>query len=427
MTSAASSAAPLLCRLKQIRQQLERRSISSWSPHPEMAAVSPAKRSDINRQIQNMKFAKVVAEPLPRRSPAGVTSGISQRVAGAVGAEAIRRICQHYVEKCSGRYTNNVMAARYVHQLADEVLIQLDSLREPTAAVDQTNATQPALTSRMEELLSEWNEYFPASLGKIGNPKAVAAKLKALEKEIVSLKEDNQTARKSHEALVADLQHQLQVSRAGILTERKNTGEELVRREQLLREAFDEERRKWESLLNVNESASHERLRRLERELTTRVSGAQNEVERLLKVVDRLREQNKRLTAKNKERATAVRALETLGVGDQLRHEHVVAIEDLNQRVEVGDFDQQSLSSPAASPSTTPSSTPHRKKLKDRGMPSIPRIQAKSMEEEYNAKIKTLQQKLDNLNELMQQESLKSSSLDSAYRESLAQIDFLNR
>ena len=392
-----------------------------------MASVAPAKRADVNRQIQNMKFAKVVAEPLPRRAPAGVTSGVSQRVAGAVGAEAIRRICQHYVEKCSGRYTDNVMAARYVHQLADEVLIQLDSLREPASAAAENNSTQPALTSRMEELLNEWNEYFPASLGKIGNPKAVAAKVKTLEKEIASNKEELQTMQKSHEAIVADLQHQLQVSRAGILIERKNMGEEMVRREQQLRVAYDEERRKWESLLSTNESANTEKLKRMERELTTKVNGAQNEVERLLKAVDRLREQNKRLTAKNQAKTTAVRALETLGLGDQLKHEHVEAIEDLNQRVTTEDIDQQSQTSPAASPSTTPSSTPHRKKLKDKEMPSITHFQGRRIDEEYNAKIKSLQQKLDQMNQLIQEESLKSSSFDSAYRESLTQVDFLQR
>ena len=390
-----------------------------------MTTVSPTKRVDINRQIQNMKFAKVVAEPLPRRPPAGVTSGISQRVAGAVGAEAIRRICQHYVEKCSGRYTDNVMAARYVHQLADEVLVQLDSLREPAAAA--AVSAQPALTSRMEELLNEWNEYFPASLGRIGSPKAVAAKLKGLEKEIVSLKEQIEANRASHEAVVTDLQHQLQVSRAGILMERKNTGEELARREAQLRDAYDEERRKWEGLLGANESASHERLKRVERELTTRLNGAQNEVDRLLKTVDRLREQNKRLAAKNKTKTSSVRALETLGVGDQLRPEHVDAIEDLNQRVAMDDTEQVDQMSPSSSPSTTPSSTPHRRKLRDKAMAPRTRTESKSMNEEHHAKIKSLQEKLDGMHALMQQEFQKSASLDSAYRECLTQIDFLNR
>ena len=391
-----------------------------------MSGSANTRRSELNRQIQSMKFAKVVAEPLPRQSPAGVTSGISQRVVGAVGAEAIRRICRHYVDKCSGRYAKNVMAARYVHQMADEVLIQLEALRDPSASTP-TPVSQPSLSSRMEELLNEWNEHFPSSLGRIGSPKVVAAKLKTLEKEMSSLKDQLQTQRVTHEGTVAELHHQLKVSRAGILVERQSIGEEMARKESQLREAFEEERKRWEGLLNAAESAAKERFQQLESELRVRVRQAESETAGLREQVDRLREQNKRLQEKHKARRTAVRALEALSLGDQLKPAHIEAIEGLNQRVVFDDSNLPSRSSPVTSPSVSPSTSPMRKSFRLPEISPEVRAQERKRMDEYNTKIKSLQKQIDDMMETSKRESLKNSSLEAAYVECFAQLEFLEK
>lgn len=78
-------------------------------------------------------------------------------------------------------YTDNKAAARYVHQMADEVIKQLASV----SAQIQFHEQEPKI---YETLLKEWKEYFPASLGTIGGPKAVANRLNALTTELEQLK-----------------------------------------------------------------------------------------------------------------------------------------------------------------------------------------------------------------------------------------------
>jgi DNA polymerase-1 len=78
----------------------------------------------------------------------------------------VRDICLHYVEKCSGKYENNKLAARYLHQMAEEVLGQLSGV----AAQIKRHEAEPEV---FQALLDEWNDAFPASLGSMGSPKQV--------------------------------------------------------------------------------------------------------------------------------------------------------------------------------------------------------------------------------------------------------------
>jgi chromosome segregation ATPase len=87
----------------------------------------------------------------------------------------------HYVDKCSGKYENNPAAARYVYQMAREIIQQLDGV----SAQIQWHEQQPKI---FETLLNEWNRFFPASLGKHGTPRAIALKLHSQNQELESLR-----------------------------------------------------------------------------------------------------------------------------------------------------------------------------------------------------------------------------------------------
>ena len=42
---------------------------------------------------------------------------------------AIRQICTHYEKKCSGKYSTNSLASRYVFQMSREIMAQLQAMR----------------------------------------------------------------------------------------------------------------------------------------------------------------------------------------------------------------------------------------------------------------------------------------------------------
>ena len=63
----------------------------------------------------------------------------------------VRKICQHYVRKASGKYINNVTAARYIHQMAEDVLSQLADV----SAQIKRHESHPEV---YQELLDSWNE-----------------------------------------------------------------------------------------------------------------------------------------------------------------------------------------------------------------------------------------------------------------------------
>jgi len=111
-----------------------------------------------NTVIMDHRKEVEIAEPRHRVGPIGVSSGISHRELPSGCVEQVRQICLHYVSKCAGKYSNNVVAARYVHHMADEVISQLAGVAEQI----QRHESNPQL---FQKLLDEWNASFPPSLG----------------------------------------------------------------------------------------------------------------------------------------------------------------------------------------------------------------------------------------------------------------------
>ena len=63
----------------------------------------------------------------------------------------VRKVCQHYVRKAAGKYVDNVTAARYIHQMAEEILGQLADVSEEI----RRHESHPEM---YRELLESWNE-----------------------------------------------------------------------------------------------------------------------------------------------------------------------------------------------------------------------------------------------------------------------------
>ena len=101
-----------------------------------------------------------VAEPQHRKLDRGPLHNISLRpadVSNKPSAQQIKDICFHYVRKCSGKYANSQLAARYVHQMADEILSQLGGLH--LQIKNRINKDPSAFLA----LLQEFQEAFPSS------------------------------------------------------------------------------------------------------------------------------------------------------------------------------------------------------------------------------------------------------------------------
>ena len=75
------------------------------------------------------------------------------------------------------------MAARYVYQMADEVINQLAGV---AAQIRTARDNQP---ENFQELLDEWNENFPKSSNFYGSPKNIAAMLDKQSAELDDLRE----------------------------------------------------------------------------------------------------------------------------------------------------------------------------------------------------------------------------------------------
>jgi hypothetical protein len=68
---------------------------------------------------KNKKTDIPIPEPRHRVGPKGVSSGISFRNLPPPSLDEIKKICEHYQEKCSGTYKS--LASRYVYQMATEI------------------------------------------------------------------------------------------------------------------------------------------------------------------------------------------------------------------------------------------------------------------------------------------------------------------
>lgn len=277
-----------------------------------MSQPPRSKRVNMSLLAKNRRFPTNVAEPMHRQTPANVSSGISQRHA-ANGVSAIKLICKYYVDKCSGKYSDNVMSARYVHQLADEVLVQLEALQSSMSsgskAEEAPQSQSASLSQRMEEILREWTEHFPPSLGKLGSPKAVAARIEALTQTVESLNEKIKLMQAKHQTEVGELQSQVMTSRTGCLLEREQTGDALARKERQFQEVLRTEQRHWEELLAASEQRAGDKLTRAQRAGQTRSAGLEADRARLQEALDRQIETNTRLHESSKSKSRALKAL----------------------------------------------------------------------------------------------------------------------
>lgn len=146
----------------------------------------------------------VVPEPLHRIGPEGVSSGISVRNLALPCTDQIRLICEHYISKCSGHYENNKLAARYVHQMAAEVMSQLSGV---SSEIDTVSANAEIMKQRIKD----WEDHFPSSLSAIGHPKAIADLVFRQKKQIESLKSMLELEKKNHDKDVADVLRSMNV------------------------------------------------------------------------------------------------------------------------------------------------------------------------------------------------------------------------
>lgn len=124
----------------------------------------------------------------------------------------------HYVNKCSGKYENNKLAARYVHQMAEEVMSQLSGV---SAEIDVVGANVELMKTRIKE----WEENFPSTLTEIGHPKAIADLISKQKKKIADLQSKLEMEKKVHDKDVNDVLRsmnvQLQAARNSTFLERQ--------------------------------------------------------------------------------------------------------------------------------------------------------------------------------------------------------------
>ncbi|GMI12904.1 hypothetical protein TrVE_jg13558 [Triparma verrucosa] len=103
------------------------------------------------------KVAKSEQPPIPepqfRVGPPGVSSGISFRNLPDASLMAIRQICTHYEKKCSGKYSTNSLASRYVFQMSREIMAQLQAMSHNAGGAGQK-------VRDLESILEEWNDNF---------------------------------------------------------------------------------------------------------------------------------------------------------------------------------------------------------------------------------------------------------------------------
>ncbi|GMI43454.1 hypothetical protein TeGR_g1245 [Tetraparma gracilis] len=102
----------------------------------------------------NTRTAKpAIPEPKARVGPPGVSSGVSFRNLPDASLMSIRDICSHYEKKCSGAYSSNSLAGRYVFQMSREIGAQLQ-------AMSASSGGQGQRVRDLENVLEEWNACF---------------------------------------------------------------------------------------------------------------------------------------------------------------------------------------------------------------------------------------------------------------------------
>ena len=159
----------------------------------------------------------VMAEPQHRLFNRGDSNiSINQFPSSKSSAQQIKDICLHYVNKCSGQYIHNRTSARYVHQMADEVLNQISGLISQISRIESEPEAYQAL-------LQDFKDSFPPNLT---SPKQVAAKLNQLQHDydqaIITITSLKQNHKKELETIAASVNDQIKAHKDGILKERRH-------------------------------------------------------------------------------------------------------------------------------------------------------------------------------------------------------------
>lgn len=94
------------------------------------------KRANPNRKKTDI----LVPEPRHRVGPKGVSSGISFRNLPPPSLDEIKKVCEHYQEKCAGTYDS--LASRYVYQMATEIEDLVDVMKGESPASEASFPAQ---------------------------------------------------------------------------------------------------------------------------------------------------------------------------------------------------------------------------------------------------------------------------------------------
>ena len=259
-----------------------------------------------------------IPEPVHRMAAEGAGTGISVREQPSSCVDEVRKICLHYVSKCSGKYVDSKLAGRYVHQMAEEVMSQLKGV----AAQIRAQESNPEI---LQELLDEWNDQFPPSLGNLGTPKHIASALTRQSTELNNLQQELDVEKSKREkdvsSVLRSMDAQLHASSESVMTERRQQG--LTHQHQLnqLKAQLKETRRKHRHEVkatakkNANDIATMQhryvtQIKALNEELETTKNYAQSTIEGLTIKYESLenssREREKQLKEKLKKLANQV-------------------------------------------------------------------------------------------------------------------------
>ncbi len=197
------------------------------------------------------------------------------------------------MKKCSGKYEDNITAARYIHQMAEEVI----SLLAGVAGEIKRNKSEPEV---FQALLDEWNENFPPSLGALGSPKAIATIIANQSTELNDLRAalDKERNRRDKDVseILRSMDAQLQAYRNSVMSERRHQAAQ----EQQQVEEYERTITDLRSSARDNEDrmkfAHHNETQQLRGSYEEQLQGANKTVEKLkLRLHDNVTQCNSRL------------------------------------------------------------------------------------------------------------------------------------
>lgn len=93
-----------------------------------------------------------IPEPRHRVGPKGVSSGISFRNLPSPSLDEIKKVCEHYQIKCAGTYKS--LASRYLYQMANEIELLVDAIKDSAFAGDEPEHCFNAILGDIDGLLS---------------------------------------------------------------------------------------------------------------------------------------------------------------------------------------------------------------------------------------------------------------------------------